>query len=199
MKMRNALWFGAVLAASGSFAHADSVADYQINFVDGLDINLSVIVDQTTGQALSGTGTIVSVTPGTGYSLLAGDTLALVPAVSGIAHYRTGDGTDLNGDAIFNTSVPYLNTFAAGGLVFRISGAGQNGLNIGTDSTAANTRYTAFVSGLSQTGSGNNNYTSTDGTFSVLSITPVPLPASAWLMVSALGGMGAMARRRRHA
>ena len=196
MKIIKMLAFGAILTTLGSVAYADSIADYQLNFIDGMDINMSVIVDQTTGQALSGTGTIVSITPGAGYSLLAGDTLTLVPAVSGVAHYRTGDGTDLNGDAIFNTSAPYLNTFAAGGLVFQISGVGQNGLNIGTDSTAANTPYTAFVSGLDQAGSGTNNYTSTDGTLTVLSVTPVPVPASVWLMMSGVLGLGAMARRR---
>jgi len=194
--MKKAMLLAAILGASGSYAHADSIADYQLNFVDGLDINLSLIVDQTTGQALGGSGSIVGIT-GTGYSLLMGDTLTLVPAVQGVAHYRTGDGTDLNGDAIFNTTAPYLNTFSAGGLVFQISGPGQNGINIGADTTAANTNYTAFVSGLSQTGSGNNNYTSTDGTLTVLSVTPVPLPASTWLMLSALGGLGITATKRK--
>jgi hypothetical protein len=197
--MNKSLLLGAILAVSGPVAYADTVADYKLNFVDGLDIDLDVIVDQTTGQALSGTGTIVSVTPGAGYNLLQNDTLSLVPAVQGVAHYRTGDGTDLNGDAIFNTTAPYLNTFAAGGLVFTISGAGQNGLNIGTDTTSPTSNYTAFVSGLSQTGSGNTTYQSTDGTLTVLSITPVPLPATAWMLLSGFGGLSALYRRRRSA
>jgi hypothetical protein len=32
-------------------------------------------------------------------------------------------------------------------------------------------------------------------TFGMSSITPVPLPAAAWLLLSALGGLGALSRR----
>jgi len=38
----------------------------------------------------------------------------------------------------------------------------------------------------------------TDGvTYNITSLTPVPLPAAAWLMLSGLGGLGLVGRKRK--
>jgi hypothetical protein len=124
------------------------------------------------------------------------ETLSLVtlstPGVNNLGggnlSYRFGGGTDLIGDTVFNSSNPFVST---NGLVFMAAGPNNNGFNIWSSGGSV---YAGFLAGNPNTGAGILYSEFDSGTFTV---TPVPLPAAAWLLVSGIGGLGALARRRK--
>jgi hypothetical protein len=170
-----------------AIAAADSVYDW--NYTDGT-LSASGTLDVDAGQAVSGTGTVNT----TNGALSAPESLTLVtlatPGVNNLGggnlSFRFGGGTDLIGDTTFNSSDPWVST---NGLVFSVGGAGDNGLNIWANSSSPGGSYTGFLAGTA-------NYEGTSGTFTA-NIAPVPLSDTLPLLLSGIGGLGMIVRRRK--
>jgi len=177
------------LVAGPTISAADTVYDW--TYTDGT-LSASGTLDVSGGQAISGTGTVNT----TNGALSGPESLTLVtestPGVNNLGggglSYRFGGGTDLIGDTTFNSSDPWV---SSNGLVFLVGGPGDNGLNIWANSSSPGGSYTGFLAGTA-------NYEGTSGTFTAV-LAPVPLPAALPLLLSGIGGLGAMVRRRRAA
>jgi hypothetical protein len=179
--------FLASLLGVPMIAAADTIYDW--SYTDGT-LSASGSLDVSGGQAVSGTGTVNT----TNGALSGPESLTLVtlatPGVNNLGggnlSYRFGGGTDLIGDTTFNAADPWV---SSNGLVFLVGGPGANGLNIWANSTSPGGSYTGFLAGTA-------NYEGTTGTFTV-TLAPVPLPAALPLLLSGLGGICTLARRRR--
>jgi hypothetical protein len=177
------------LAAGPTISAADTIYDW--TYTDGT-LSASGTLDVSGGQAISGTGTVNT----TNGALSGPESLTLVtestPGVNNLGggglSYRFGGGTDLIGDTTFNSSDPWV---SSNGLVFLVGGSGDNGLNIWANSLSPGGSYTGFLAGTA-------NYEATSGTFTAV-LAPVPLPAALPLLLSGIGGLGAIVRRRRAA
>jgi hypothetical protein len=174
------------LVAGPTVAAADSLYDW--TYTDG-SVSATGTLDVSGGQALSGSGTITSSAYLGGAESLTLVTLSTVGVNNlggGNLSYRFGGGTDLIGDTIFNSGDPWV---SANGLVFAVGGPGDNGFNVWANSSTPGGSYTGFLAG-------NSNYESTVGTFTA-TLAAVPLPAALPLLLSGLGGLGVLARRRK--
>ncbi len=212
------------LVGGPTIAVADTIDNVNFTYTDPNSGNLTatgtLTVDVTTDQALSGSGTIttslfvnagspptpmgprsmVLVTP----SNCAATTAAFKCSVSGnnINNWADSDGTNLNGDTTFNpSSAPYV---SSAGLIFAVGNVNAHGTGGTYDSfnlwSNSATSWGEFLGagGAPQSAGGTQVYnTGSDGTLTINSITPVPTPAALPLLLSGLGGFGALAARRR--
>jgi hypothetical protein len=176
----------AAVVAVPTMVSANSIYDW--SYVDSA-VSATGTLEVGGGQALNGTGTITSATYLGGTQSLTLVTLSTTNVHDlggGHLSYRFGGGTDLIGDTTFNSGDPWLSDW---GLVFTVGGSGNNGFNIWADSASAGGSYTSFLAG-------NTNYRQGSGAFTA-TLAPVPLPAALPMLLSGLGGFGALARRRR--
>ena len=165
---------GACLLAGSCFgtsiAAADTIDDVNFTYSDPNAGNLtatgSLIVDVTTGQALSGSGTINSslyVNAGSPPTAIGNRPFFLVtlgncptttsncgmPGGLGSGGepftWRDSDGTDLPGDTSFSLTNPYVST-GNGGLLFAVGSPGQHTYNVN------NHNYDSFLIGANGPG-----------------------------------------------
>ena len=179
---------GAVLLGGPTIAPADTVETFDF---EATGISAGFTLDVSGGQAISGTGTVTSsllVPNPEALTLVTLSTAGVSNLGGGNLSYRFGGGTDLIGDTTVNSSNPY---FSSNGLVFMAAGPNDNGFNIWASGGAV---YAGFLAGNANTG---NSILYTQFNGGTLTVTPVPLPAAAWLLVSGIGGVGALARRRK--
>ena len=114
---------------------------------------------------------------------------------SGVSLSASGDGVGLfdnAGSPVLQAYISFVTTTLTGGTVDNAAGI--------NDTSGASSNVTArslvgtnggFLSSGSQIGS--------PGSIANASVAPVPVPAAAWLMVSGLGALGSLVRRRRQA
>jgi hypothetical protein len=153
--------------------------------------------------------------------------LALPLLITGVAHASTttlnftgvtfNDGASLLGTVSIDTAsgAATLNaTFTDGSLTEILAGAASVS-GTATDTTLSLSAFTpvfaslavglpttalaSYAGGLIETGGASSVFATGIGNDLITggSLTPVPLPASAWLMFGALGGLGAMSRKRK--
>jgi hypothetical protein len=146
---------------------------YSLSFTaTGSSTTLSVAGFQVTASERA---TLNGVCLGTSTTNLLGTTWSFVPAASGSDATQNFDGTSVNALFFAGISAGYYDTFS------------QRFSTIAGDTYHYNFDFTAYSAGPSSL------------VVSASSASPVPLPASAWLMLSGLVGVGVMARKRRAA
>ena len=114
---------------------------------------------------------------------------------SGVSLSASGDGVGLFDNAstpVLQAYISFLATTTTGGTVDNAAGI--------NDTTGASSNVTArSIVGTNGGFLSSGNQIGSPGSIANASVSPVPVPAAAWLMVSGLGALGAMARRRRQA
>jgi hypothetical protein len=192
-------------------ANADIVDVVSFNYADPNNGNLtasgSLTVDVTTGQALSGAGSIYSdlfVTPAN--ISLGTQSMTLVTSsnrgqnnVDGLGGFlwTDSDGTNIQADTAFSLSAPNVD---ADGLLFAVGAPTSDG------------HYASFNFYFNDNGSILGDFLghggnppeqvwsgSSNGTLTINSVSPVPLPAAAWLLLSGIGGLAPLVRKRKFA
>lgn len=147
---------------------------------------------------------LVQTNPGAG-STFAGITsnlgFASFPIVGFNSALNLNGVVTVTGPADTQTAESITNLFDVGSYQFNLTSLGV--ANSGTTLYGTGV-WVDTSNGLSATGglftlSTTSNWTSFNGTYSATGVAPVPLPASAWLMLSGVVGLGAMLRRRRAA
>lgn len=221
---------------AGSAASADTIQDFNFTYSDASQGNLtasgSLVVDLTTGQALSGSGTINSslfVNPGTvaGTQTPIGTmsmnlvtwsncsststNCAQPPGVPGVYppgafQWSDSDGTDLSADTNFSPTAPYVSPYipesdprlSFGGSLWAITAPSTHGADTYDSfefSAISTSVYGDFLGagGLSYSQGGSQVFSAAQS--GTLTVTPVPLPAAGWLLMSAIvGGFGVLRR-----
>lgn len=186
---------------------ADTIGSYSFSFTDPNAGNLvasgNLTVDLTTNQALSGTGSINSnlfvqsdgVTPiGTqGMSLVtASSTNIRAVYADGSFLWTDSDGTNLQADTYFTPTTPYIDSY---GLLFQVGAPTANGHYASFNFWySGGSLYGEFLGNGGPAGQGQVYNISNTGTFTV---SAVPLPATVWMLLSGLAGLGALARQRK--
>jgi hypothetical protein len=202
------VWFVAAAALFGSSAAlADNIEAFTFSFTDPSAGNLAATgilnVDLTTSQALSGSGSINSslFVGSNGVTPLGTQSMSLVTSSNrgqnnvdslGGFLWTDSDGTNLTADTNFTATAPHVDS---DGLLFQVGAPTINGhyasFNFWYENGAL---YGDFLGNGGPPGMGQVWNISTTGTFSV---TPVPLPAAAWMLVSGLTGLGTLVGRRK--
>jgi len=114
---------------------------------------------------------------------------------SGVSLAAGGDGVGL----FDNASTPLLQAYISFGATTTTGGTVDNATGT-NDTTGNNSNVTArSIVGTNGGFLSSGNQIGSPGSIANASVSPVPVPAAAWLMVSGLGALGAMARRRRQA
>jgi hypothetical protein len=198
--MKKLLGFLCVAMIGGpTIAMADTVYDF--TWSGGGGVTASGTFDVANGNVQSVTGSI------SGGGLPGADSLSLItagalgtsvpdPANSAPSSFtfETGSGAVFEGDTVFSSASPYLDVY---GLVLKVgsetggsSGGALYAFNIWGNSPG---NWQASLAGAG--GTEGSIYTVNEA--GTLAVSPVPLPASAWLMLSGVTGLGVMVRRRR--
>jgi hypothetical protein len=219
------------LVAGPLVAGADTIEDVNFTYTDPANGNLTatgtLVVDVTTDQALSGSGTLNSslfVNAGTPNTPMGNRSFFLVTTSNCAATspncvipspfsgsstfaWADSDGTQLPGNTYFNVnSSPYVSSDNTAGLLFAVGNLGAHGSNA-YDSFliyADGANWGDFLGAGGPAQSSPNGGTQVysfagdpGGTLTINSITPVPLPAALPLLLCGLGGLGTLAVRRR--
>ncbi len=240
-KRNNQVLIGIAVAASllaGSAANADTIQDFNFDYSDPSQGNLTasgtLVVNLTTGQVLSGTGTINSslfVNPGTvaGTQTPIGTmsmnlvtwancsststNCAQPPGVSGTYppgafQWSDSDGTDLSADTNFSVKAPYVSPYISesdprlsfGGLLFAITAPSTKGADTYDSfefSAISTSVYGDFLGAGGSAYSQGGSQVFSAGQSGTLTVTPVPVPATAWLLISAIiSGCGVFRRSK---
>jgi hypothetical protein len=214
----------ASLSLGSGIAAADVIENVTFTYTNPGSGNLTatgtLTIDLTTNQALSATGTITSdlfvnaggpptpMGPRSFFLVTAGNCAATSPNCNlgsggAISVWADSDGTHLSGDTSFSLTGPYVST---AGLLFAVGNVNEHGTGGSYDSfnfwAAGGTAYGDFLGagGLAQSAGGTQvwNNANSGGTFTITGVTAVPLPASMWLLLSALGGLALARGVRRH-
>src|SRR5580704_4156406 len=183
-------------------ANADTIYDWSWS---GSGISASGTFDVLNGFIQSATGTI------TGGGLGTTGSLSLITASSpgvvsnpdpanptpGSFVYQNGNGDDIEGDTAFSNSSPWVDLY---GPVLAISGPGLGTGNHGQSNYTFNIWFQSdtWYENLGGNG-GAPGQVDANGGSGTLTAAPVPLPAALPLLLSGLGGLGALAGRRRRA
>ena len=186
-------------------ASADNIQIYSFQFTDPSAGNLqasgTLDVDLTTDQALSGSGTINSnlFVESDGVTPLGNQSMSLVTSSNrgqndvdslGGFLWTDSDGTNLTADTYFSGTAPYVDS---DGLLFQVGSPSANGHYASFNFWYQDgILYGDFLGHGGPPGMGQVWNLSATGTFTV---TPIPIPATAWLMLCALGALGVWFRK----
>lgn len=203
-----------VLTLGASAARADVIESVSFSYTDPNAGNLTasgtLLVDTTTGQALSGSGILNSTlfVESDGVTPLGDQNITLVTASStnivnpnpagGGFLWQDSDGTNIQADTAFSTTSPYVDS---NGLLFAVGVPTANG-HYGSFNFYFNDSGAVLGDFLGHGGPPAHGQVwqgNTNGTLTINSVTPVPAPAAAWLLLAGLPGVIARARSRRPA
>jgi hypothetical protein len=204
--LKNSIFIATALLGA-SAAMADTIESFNFTFDDPSAGNLmssgSLLVDVTTDQALSGSGTMNSslFVGSDGMTPLGTLNMSLV-TTSNIGHdnvdssggflWQDSDGTNLQADTFFNPSAsPSVDS---DGLLFAVGAPNAGGHYASFNFYfLGGVLYGDFLGNGGPPGQGQVYAENITGT---LTVTPVPLPATAWLLFTGLSGVGVLVRRR---
>jgi hypothetical protein len=199
-----ATFWSALLLFQSLPAAADTIETIDFTYQDPTAGNLIASVnleyDATTGQALSATGTINSslFVESNGVTPLGAQSMFLVTATSpliinsspagGGFLWQDSDGTNIQADTAFSPLFPYVDSL---GLSFAVGTPTSNGHYASFNFYYEGGQFDSeFLGHGGPPDMGQVYFTGSEGT-----VTFVPLPAAAWLMLSGLAGLGTLLRR----